>query len=558
MKRLYILIVLVLWGFAQFAEAQNMYRNYYSSIVLPPESAVSVVHRNGFVYFFQTNSSNISVTEIDPLSMLPTGTWTDYLFQSQLYDFYLNGGFETFNGDFVLFGYCICNNWNPVVVKISGNLSSCDIYRFDVDGEFTAGCSGNDFTLGEVYVLVSSHGELYEVEDLNPLSAYQIGLDMNTNPYDVYTDISWDSYNNKFIATGSTWNGTNSCLHPFVEVFDLSYPNVNPIANYIVDNQSYTHTNEHRALHTQLSSNELLLYQDLRHIDSQKVYDDIWFTRINNYYNNTATISESWFYRLPNTKLTAKDMIYNPKTNRINFLGVFNNCPNASNLTQILAQVNPYSLSSGIEIGQLGWAFYSGYCIDDQETCRIYHSGMDMSNLVWNYHNPCHSVLIAGTEGDGGVLSETYDVSLSNCDTALCHKDKEAFPVLKPYPIISSINSAPVYHINTTTQPEYISVSYLCDYPDACSHQYGGKSIKQNTGSQCTKAIISIEANSFFVCEGFDGIIQYSLYDVTGRELQCGSTQNQVRNVLNISGSVFILKAKDSAGNQVVKKIVRL
>lgn len=556
MKKLHITITLVLWGFAQIIFAQNMYRNYYSSIALPPKSAVSVVHSNGFVYFFQADSSNISVTEIDPLTMLPTGLWTGYKFQYPFHDFHLNGAFETFNGDFVLFGYCVRNNWNPVIVKISGNLSSCDIYRFTVDGEFTAGCSGKDLALGDVYVLVNSRGELREVEDTSPLSVHKIALDINTNPYDVYTDISWDNYNHKFIATGSTWNVTNGWLHPFVEVFDLSNANVNPIANYIIDNQYFTHTNEYRALHTQLNTKELLLYQDLRSVDNQEIHDCIWLTRIDNYLNNnTATITESWFYILPYAKLTAKDMIYNPITKRLNFLGVFNYCPGET--TQILAQVKPFSLSSGIEIGQLGGAFLSNYCIDDQDSCCIHHNDMDMSNLVWNYHNPCHPVLIAGVQGDGGILSETYDISLSDCDTALCYEDKIAFPVLKPYPIISSINSDFDFQISTTVVSENISVLNLCDYPDACSHQFGGRHLKQNPDNQGTANII-IKDNRFFICEGFDGEIQYSIYDVTGKIFQSGSTQNQVRNVLNMSGSMYVLKAKDSTGNQVVKKIVRL
>ena len=74
MKKLHIAIALVLWGFAQSATAQNMYRNYLSNCVSRPKSAVSVVHSNGYVYFFQADDmGKLSVSEIDPLSMNPTG-----------------------------------------------------------------------------------------------------------------------------------------------------------------------------------------------------------------------------------------------------------------------------------------------------------------------------------------------------------------------------------------------------------------------------------------------------------------------------------------------------
>ena len=557
MKKLYIIIALTLWGFAQTAGAQNMYRKYLSSNASRPNSAVSVVHTNGYVYLFQTNNSNISVTEINPLSMLPTGIQTDYLLQSQLEDFHLNGAFETFNGDFILFGYCIDNNRRPVFVKILKDLSSCEIYQFLDEGEFTAGCWGRDWTLNEVFLLVSA-GKLYGLQASNLTNAFLIQLDMNTNPYDIYTDISWDEHNKKFIATGSTWNGTNSWLHPFVEVFDLNNTNVTPIANYIVDNLTYHSTNEYRALHTQLSKNELLLYQDLRDAYNQYDYDIIWFTRISNFQNNTtANIAESWFYRLPDTKLTAKDMIYDSMNIRLNFLGVFNQC--REGLTQILAQVDPYSLFLGINIGQLGASFIGGSCTDTQDSVTtVYYNSMDMSNLAWNPYNPCYPILIAGIEGEGGILTETYDISLSTCDKSLWHDDFMAFPVLKPYLIKNTSHNA--YHspINASIQSENISVLHPCDEPNACSHQFGGKSLKQDLDSQGVVVNIFIENNSSFVCDGFSGEIQYTLYDIMGKILHNGSTQNQVRNALNVSGSMYILKAKDSAGNQVVKKIVLL
>ena len=67
MRNLYITIFFVLWGFAQGAVAQNMYRNYRSTWVSKPTSAVSVVHSNGYVYFFQADGSGkLSAAEIDP------------------------------------------------------------------------------------------------------------------------------------------------------------------------------------------------------------------------------------------------------------------------------------------------------------------------------------------------------------------------------------------------------------------------------------------------------------------------------------------------------------
>ncbi len=94
MKQLHITIALVLWGFAQTAGAQNMYRNYQSSNVGRPTSAVSVVHSNGNIYFFQADEYGmLSATEIDPLSMLPTGN-ASYFVVQQNSSLFICEGFE--------------------------------------------------------------------------------------------------------------------------------------------------------------------------------------------------------------------------------------------------------------------------------------------------------------------------------------------------------------------------------------------------------------------------------------------------------------------------------
>lgn len=150
MKKLHIIIALVLWGCAQIAEAQNMYRNYQSSTIIPqPQTAVSVVHSNGYVYYFQTDENGyLSVTEINPLSMNPTGNAKVFFPNLQNFIVYLNGGFEDTSGNFVLFGYQLQTHniympQHPVYIIIAPNLSSCNVYYQNLlSGEFSAGCYG--------------------------------------------------------------------------------------------------------------------------------------------------------------------------------------------------------------------------------------------------------------------------------------------------------------------------------------------------------------------------------------------------------------------------------
>ena len=408
MKKLYIIIALVLWGCAQMASAQNMYREYQTGY--HPRTVVSVVHSNGYVYIFQADGpSYLSVTEIDPLNMLPTGNDKSFIINQQSRIVYLNGGFEDANGDFVLFGYMlesfnIFNPQYPTYIKIKQNLSSCEVYYELIPyGEITAGCDGYDLNAGEVYMFVNGR-ELSVVEPSSPTSIHRLMMNTTSNPNDYFTDISWDSVHEKFIATGSAWNTSTGHECPFVEVFELLNDTIIvPVAEYYIDNQPLLYSSEYKSLHVQLDNNNLMVYHDLRRRDGQDTYDNIWLTRINNFWDfNIASVTESRIYELANAKLMAKDMVYDPYNNRLNFLGVFSFNKNL----QILAQTNPYSLSSGMDIGQLGIGFnVNSTIINPQDPyIPLYANDFEMFNLALDIYNPCYPVLIEGSINIAGNL----------------------------------------------------------------------------------------------------------------------------------------------------------
>ena len=100
-------------------------------------------------------------------------------------------------------------------------------------------------------------------------------------------------------------------------------------------------------------------------------------------------------------------------------------------------------------------------------------------------------------------------------------------------------------------------MNYLCDEPVACSHQFGGKSLQQSLSDNPT-AEITIESGRQFVCEGFEGVIQYSLYDMAGKLLQQGETRNGKYNPLKMHSGAYLLKVADATGRQIVKKVILL
>lgn len=562
MKKLYLFLTLVLWGFAQVAEAQNVYRNYQSTAIPRPESAVSVVHSHGYVYFFQADDNgNLSVTEIDPLSMLPTGNNRHYDLSQQNIACYLNGGFEDASGRFVLFGHIWLNNTRyPACLVILSNLSSCDIY-YDPspNGSFTAGCDGYDQAFGEVYMLVN-HRRLTAFEAAFPTNLHSFELDPNTNPNDYFTDISWDAFHNYFIATGTAFNFQTWKHHPFVTVFELSNYNAITHAEYVLDYSTNANSSDLKSLHTQLDMNSLIVYHDRRRDDlpSPYSYDIIWLSRIDNFWNlPTANVAESWLYELPSTKIFSRDMVYDPYKNRLDFLGFYNKCREGE--VPLLAQVDPYNLASGIEIGQLGAGFLGGTCLNDYPPYeKIAHNDLKMFNLALNIHSPCSPLLIAGVDGKRSVLTETYDISASFCDIPMWHTDSQVGLALKPYPLGYLPYSPSSTSASATTLSDNVSVTILCDEDAACSHQFGGKVLNQPRLGGDPTAEITIEPDRLFVCEGFEGDIQYTLYDVAGKVLQQGVTRNGEYNSLKMYRGVYLLKATDAVGCHVVKKIVLL
>lgn len=101
-------------------------------------------------------------------------------------------------------------------------------------------------------------------------------------------------------------------------------------------------------------------------------------------------------------------------------------------------------------------------------------------------------------------------------------------------------------------------MTYLCDESNACSHQFGGKSLKQTLTDILSMAEVTIRTDGLFVCDGFDGDIMYTLYDMAGKLIQQGVTRNGERNKVIKTNGMYILQAIDKSGNRVIKKLVLL
>ncbi len=101
MNKSFILSIALL-ALSLCAAAQNQYVNYQSMMVPCNYSAVSLVHSNESVYYFQADNMYISVMDINPYTMVPTGaTYCSLLNQ----EFRMRGAFEDSDHNCVIYGF---------------------------------------------------------------------------------------------------------------------------------------------------------------------------------------------------------------------------------------------------------------------------------------------------------------------------------------------------------------------------------------------------------------------------------------------------------------------
>ena len=374
-----------------------------------------------------------------------------------------------------------------------------------------------------------------------------------------YQDISWDGTHQLFIASGShpAPQGLFS-PGPFVELLevDLSLvpnPVTTPVFHYNIHDQIVLGGGENKTLHAQIDNDHLILFHDLR----KDSVDIVWLTLVRNYSTYNPYIFNSRHFQFPAHKLFAKDMVYDNLNNRLNLLTELMYC-NENAMPQQLSQVNPYSLT-GMRVIQLD----GGYGVNApcpsmaDPNISIYGTLLDMNRLSFNHHNHCGPVLVSGVHySSASILTETYDVSASACDTKLTIWESNDDPIL-----FSQYSSPTASHISMTDiqagfSNDYISVNTPCLDPNACSNQRANQSKGPHFMDTQTEAGVTVLDNRRFICNGFNGETTICMYDLTGKMMWCTSTFNELQNTFPTLNGLYILVAMDVWGNQVVCKVL--
>ncbi|MBO7490975.1 MAG: hypothetical protein J6T59_00885, partial [Bacteroidales bacterium] len=188
----------------------------------------------------------------------------------------------------------------------------------------------------------------------------------------------------------------------------------------------------------------------------------------------------------------------------------------------------------------------------------VYGTMLDMNRLSFNYHNPCGPVLISGVVNAAtSILTETCDVTASACDVPLVVTDNNTNPVIFPY---YSQPTAPnpilMTDISTGFYNDYISAGIVCLDPDVCSNQRSNRQEKMMSVENAMKPVVSISGYHHYFCQGFDGEVCVSLYDLTGKRVWMTMAEPDIQNPLPNLHGVYLLQALDNNAHHATCKIV--
>ena len=245
-------------------------------------------------------------------------------------------------------------------------------------------------------------------------------------------------------------------------------------------------------------------------------------------------------------------MKYDSHSNKLTILGRNVLCVDGIN---IIAQMDPYSLTN-FKIAQIMDQNSYSSCTVGPPANIIYGNEIYLQRLEINPFNSCRTILSTGINGNvGAYITETYDIGNSNCDQPF-PTTEYSLSFFYPYPTPSAAYSNYYYnHDSTTIIPSPIlTQSIKCGYVTYCDKG----SIETNVDNQLTKLIpsISIHSCEFFECSHFSETVYYYLYDLAGKILYQGRTENGIKTLLpNLSNGIYILSVADDIGNKKSKKV---
>ncbi len=520
--------------------AQNSHWEYQN---FNPTSAVTVVHSNRKAYLFQANTNQIYVSVIDPLTMLTVNDDYGSLLPATLS---LQGAYEDFNGDIVIYGSY--NNY-PAVALYDPGAHIIKHYAVDTQhsgSRFIDGCCGYSIYGNMINMLVMEYDGIIVAVDwtsigLNPSGTIVNLRTLEAGKYDRITDVAWDSYNSCFATAGHQYSG----LNPQLFLMGFQYDNSNniflcsPPFSWDLHNPTNFGYAEYRTNLEILNNTDIVVGVSVR---DQNGDDWFWLSNIGYY----SIVNNSSIFLFPVPKLFMSDMKFDKSQAMLTILGKSNLCN-----VNYIAQVNPFMLS-GMTTAPITGSTTLFTCYYNQ--IPFYSNDLFLQKLELNPYS-CNHILATGTyNSNEAYITETYDISQSICDYPMNPKEQNAYTNTCSVSYQQDYVNAQVFNFNVQLWPQQ-SLTSMCSCLD--NRPCGLKKMDSPKNMVVTKGKnINVVDNGILVFEGFSSEVDYMVYDALGRIIMDGTTYNGTLNLHLYNTGFYIITAKDQHGNALTRKFI--
>ena len=510
-----------------------------------------------------THDKKVFIGQLDNNTPIDLNSTTFTLFQlpNTHSGYFFNGAFVDMDGNIVAYGYCGNSTYSNIglIVKyhMSNNTATTIDYSISTVNNSIVedGCWGVLSNNNKVYMFVVNNNYIMRIP-YSITGNVSIIVKKFPTTYEALS-VSWDSYYSKFVVSGGS--GSNCFIGTLPNTVPISNTNYFNIYTMPSNLTSSEYTGRHiLSGNMQYSDSIAYLVQDFR--DSNTGIDGVWVLKVHYLSNNVVS---SMGYRFDDPKITIFDV-----ANNFEHLFVLGHHIGYQNMTpfskRFLMQINLYDSTDVLT-----------YHLKTIPQVSIYRNtnGSFLSRIIFNPFT--YFVQAAGAYQDNGYLTEAYMLEDDVCDSLV---NNYLYPInytaSRSCPYSSGTlmslwgvsNNIPISTITSSTT-ETFTMS------EECSSSLEGdyEKLIENTKSRLADKIqltekdkqilpeeeIDVQDNNTFVCSKFNGTCKYVVYDIQGKVVSNGTTQNGNTNYLNgLIPGLYLIKVTDSNNKIATKKIV--
>jgi len=496
-----------------------------------------------------------------PINLYSTSFRT-FLLPDTDFNYFFNGAFVDMDANIVAYGYCgnSTTGKKGIIVKYNMNGTTATSIDYSISSVTNSvvedGCWGKLNNGSKTYAFIVDNNLMripYTIIGAGPANPNVV----KNFPYAWGAmSVSWDSFNAKYVVSGTeTTNCFIGALPNSLTINNTPYFNVYSMPSNIISSE---HTGGHiLSGNSQYSDGVAYLVQDFR--DSNTGTDGVWVLKVD-YMNNT--VIGDMGYKFDTAKVSVFDIAHNFDHLFIlgNHVGKYQNSQQ-NFCKRYLMQINLFDSTDVLT-----------YHLNTISNVVPYRNVTNSFLNTIIYNQSTYFVQAAGTYNGNGYITEAYMLEDETCDSLI---NNYLFPInytASRSRLMGNGSLSSIWGImDTTNISTYATESFAMDedcyseldrdfesmIEDTKARLAGKIEVVEKNASTLPDYEIDVQENNSFVCTKFNGTCQYIVYDIHGRVVCEGITQNGNTNYLNgLTPGLYLVRVTDSNNGTATRKIV--